>query len=149
MLAHLEHPTPVGVFHTEVRPSYEDAMANQAEASRKKLGGGGRQRPAPAGRDLGRGVTPTQTGTHMTREIRIRLIQACQAIVGADGVISTSDELRVYECDALTTRHKAMPELVVLPTTTDQVAAIVRLCAAEGCLSFPEARGPACPVRDP
>jgi 2-oxoglutarate ferredoxin oxidoreductase subunit beta len=40
MLAHLEHPTPVGVFHTEVRPSYEDAMANQAEASRKKLGEG-------------------------------------------------------------------------------------------------------------
>jgi 2-oxoglutarate ferredoxin oxidoreductase subunit beta len=40
MLAHLEHPTPVGVFHAEVRPSYEDAMANQAEASRKKLGEG-------------------------------------------------------------------------------------------------------------
>ena len=77
----------------------------------------------------------------MTREIRIRLIQACQAIVGADGVISTSDELRVYECDALTTRHKAMPELVVLPTTSDQVAAVVRLCAAEGVPIVPRGAG--------
>jgi glycolate oxidase len=77
----------------------------------------------------------------MTRETRIRLIQACQAIVGADGVISTSDELRVYECDALTTRHKAMPELVVLPTTTDQVAAIVRLCAGEGVPIVPRGAG--------
>ena len=40
MLAHLEYPTPVGVFHTEGRPSYENGMANQAEASRKKLGEG-------------------------------------------------------------------------------------------------------------
>jgi len=77
----------------------------------------------------------------MTRETRTRLIQACQAIVGDDGVISTADELRVYECDALTTRHKAMPELVVLPTTTDQVAAIVRLCAAEGVPVVPRGAG--------
>jgi glycolate oxidase len=77
----------------------------------------------------------------MTRETRIRLIQACQAIVGADGVISTTDELRVYECDALTTRHKAMPELVVLPTTTGQVAAVVRLCAAEGVPIVPRGAG--------
>ena len=87
----------------------------------------------------------------MTRETRIRLIQACQAIVGADGVISTSDELRVYECDALTTRHKAMPELVVLPTTTDQVAAIVRLCAGEGVPIVPRGAGTGryCVIEDP
>jgi 2-oxoglutarate ferredoxin oxidoreductase subunit beta len=40
MLAHLENPTPIGVFHAEVRPSYEDAMAKQLEAARGKLGEG-------------------------------------------------------------------------------------------------------------
>ena len=34
-----------------------------------------------------------------------------------------------------------MPELVVLPTTTDQVAAIVRLCAAEGVPVVPRGAG--------
>ena len=97
--------------------------------------------PCSGGVRPGSWSDPAATGTHMTPESRIRLIQACQAIVGADGVISTSDELRVYECDALTTRHKAMPELVVLPTTTDQVAAIVRLCAGEGVPIVPRGAG--------
>jgi 2-oxoglutarate ferredoxin oxidoreductase subunit beta len=40
MLAHLESPTPIGVFHAEARPAYEDAMAAQLAASRQKLGEG-------------------------------------------------------------------------------------------------------------
>jgi 2-oxoglutarate ferredoxin oxidoreductase subunit beta len=40
MLAHLESPTPIGVFHASVRPSYEEAMANQLEVARQKLGAG-------------------------------------------------------------------------------------------------------------
>jgi 2-oxoglutarate ferredoxin oxidoreductase subunit beta len=40
MLAHLERPTPIGVFHATVRPSYEEAMNNQLELARKKLGAG-------------------------------------------------------------------------------------------------------------
>jgi 2-oxoglutarate ferredoxin oxidoreductase subunit beta len=40
MLAHLENPTPIGVFHAEVRPSYEDAMAKQLDVARQKQGAG-------------------------------------------------------------------------------------------------------------
>jgi 2-oxoglutarate ferredoxin oxidoreductase subunit beta len=40
MLAHLERPTPIGVFHAETRPVYEEAMAAQVAAARQKLGPG-------------------------------------------------------------------------------------------------------------
>jgi len=40
MLAHLENPTPIGVFHAMARPAYEDAMAKQVEAARQKQGDG-------------------------------------------------------------------------------------------------------------
>jgi glycolate oxidase len=77
----------------------------------------------------------------MTPETRRRLLSACRDIVGADGVISAPDELRVYECDALTTDHRAAPDLVVLPTSTDQVAAVVRLCATAGVPIVPRGAG--------
>ncbi|MFB3820317.1 MAG: 2-oxoacid:ferredoxin oxidoreductase subunit beta [Candidatus Methylomirabilales bacterium] len=38
MLAHLEQPKPIGIFHATTRPKYEDAMAQQAEAARAKHG---------------------------------------------------------------------------------------------------------------
>jgi 2-oxoglutarate ferredoxin oxidoreductase subunit beta len=40
MLAHLENPTPIGVFHAEVRPAYEEAMAKQLATAQQKLGEG-------------------------------------------------------------------------------------------------------------
>ncbi len=40
MLAHLENQTPIGVFHAEVRPAYEDAMARQVETARQRQGEG-------------------------------------------------------------------------------------------------------------
>ncbi|MBW3665649.1 MAG: FAD-binding protein [Actinobacteria bacterium] len=45
-------------------------------------------------------------------------------LLGADGVISEPAQLRTYECDGLT-GYRVQPGLVVLPTTTEQVAAIV------------------------
>jgi 2-oxoglutarate ferredoxin oxidoreductase subunit beta len=40
MLAHLENPTPIGVFHATSRPVYEQAMAAQLSAARQKSGPG-------------------------------------------------------------------------------------------------------------
>jgi 2-oxoglutarate ferredoxin oxidoreductase subunit beta len=40
MLAHLENPTPIGVFHARPRPAYEEAMAKQVDAARQKQGDG-------------------------------------------------------------------------------------------------------------
>jgi glycolate oxidase len=53
------------------------------------------------------------------------------AIVGDQSVITDPVRLRTYECDGLT-HHRATPGLVVLPDTAEQIAAIVRICAAQG-----------------
>ena len=45
----------------------------------------------------------------------------------ADALIVEPEQLRTYECDALT-GHRAVPELVVLPRSAADVQAVVRLC---------------------
>jgi glycolate oxidase len=55
----------------------------------------------------------------------------CRAILPARGVVAARQELLAYDCDGLTlNRHQ--PPLVVLPESTDQVAALVRLCHQQG-----------------
>ncbi len=54
-----------------------------------------------------------------------------QGILGARHVISEPEQLRVYECDGLT-GHRAIPELVVLPGSTEDVQAVVQACNREG-----------------
>jgi len=80
-------------------------------------------------------------GNGLAPEVRRRLIQACQRIVGPEGVVSAPDELRVYECDALTSYHGSLPDLVVLPTSTPQVAEVVRLCRDAGVPFLPRGAG--------
>ena len=58
-----------------------------------------------------------------------QLIPRMTGICGPDGVVSDPLELRTYECDGLTA-HRAAPGLVVLPRTAEEVAAVVRECAA-------------------
>src|SRR5690349_11650966 len=53
------------------------------------------------------------------------------AVVGDRHVISEPEQLRVYNCDGLT-GWRAQPELVALPGSTDEVQAVVRICAREG-----------------
>lgn len=48
-------------------------------------------------------------------------------IVGEKGVIQRKEELLTYECDGLTS-YRQKPALVVLPRTTEQVAAVVKVC---------------------
>ncbi|HEX6254829.1 MAG TPA: FAD-linked oxidase C-terminal domain-containing protein [Euzebyales bacterium] len=52
-------------------------------------------------------------------------------LLGSDAVISTGAQLRTYECDGLT-GYRVRPALVVLPTTTQEVAAVVRACRRDG-----------------
>lgn len=52
-------------------------------------------------------------------------------ICGPDGVLSGKKETLVYECDAFVIQ-KQHPDVVVLPTSTEQVAQVVRLCAERG-----------------
>ena len=61
---------------------------------------------------------------------RERLIREMAGIVGARHVVSDLTELKVYETDGLTI-YKAKPDVVVLPLSTAEVAAVVRLCVRE------------------
>ncbi|MDP9317524.1 MAG: FAD-binding protein, partial [Actinomycetota bacterium] len=47
--------------------------------------------------------------------------------IGAEAVLTDRQQRRTYECDGLA-HYKVMPAIVVLPRTTDHVAAVVRAC---------------------
>ncbi len=53
-----------------------------------------------------------------------------RAAVGREHVLTEPEQLRVYECDGLT-GHRAIPEVVVLPGSTEEVQAVLRACHRE------------------
>ena len=57
-----------------------------------------------------------------------QLTRRLAKIVGKDAVLADERELVVYECDAYTLQRNS-PTAVVLPRSTEEVAAVVRLCA--------------------
>ncbi|MEB3333794.1 MAG: FAD-linked oxidase C-terminal domain-containing protein [Cyanobacteriota bacterium] len=60
-----------------------------------------------------------------------RIAAACRQILPPRAVVAARQELLTYDSDGLTL-HRWQPPLVVLPETTDQVVALVRLCHQEG-----------------
>jgi glycolate oxidase len=62
------------------------------------------------------------------------------AIVGQRNAISSPSDLRTYECDGLL-GLRIRPEIVVLPATTDEVAACVRLASEAGMPIVPRGAG--------
>src|SRR6516165_7603653 len=55
------------------------------------------------------------------------LIDRLRAIVGRDAILTSASELLVYECDGFTI-EKNKPDVVVFPTSTEQVVEIVKAC---------------------
>ena len=55
------------------------------------------------------------------------LIAHLRVIVGDDGLLFKPEELLVYECDGYTVEKK-VPDVVVFPTSTEQIVAVVKLC---------------------
>ncbi|HEY1767637.1 MAG TPA: FAD-linked oxidase C-terminal domain-containing protein [Terracidiphilus sp.] len=51
-----------------------------------------------------------------------------RAAVGHDGLITAPNQLQTYECDGLT-NFRVLPGAVVLPRSTAEVQAVVRVCA--------------------
>jgi glycolate oxidase len=65
-------------------------------------------------------TTPTQRNWEA-------IARAFVSVIGQDAVIRRKEELLVYECDGLTS-YRQRPPLVVLPRTTEEVAAAIRVC---------------------
>jgi len=58
------------------------------------------------------------------------ILNKFRSIVGDRGLISSPEELHTYECDGLT-NFRVLPCAVLLPSSTEQVQSIVRLCHRE------------------
>jgi glycolate oxidase len=54
-----------------------------------------------------------------------------RALLGDDYVLTDPNQLRVYDCDGLT-GWRAQPAVVVLPASTEEVQAVLRLCHRRG-----------------
>jgi glycolate oxidase subunit GlcD len=81
------------------------------------------------------------TSAPVCPQVRQSLLRSFQRIVGLDGVVSDPDELRVYEADAYPFQHRGRPQLVVLPTSTAEVAEVARVAGAHGVPIVPRGAG--------
>src|SRR5271167_3584512 len=68
------------------------------------------------------------------------LIDRLQSIVGRDAILTSPSDLLVYECDGFTI-EKNKPDVVVFPTTTEQVVRIVQTCNQHGVPFLPRGAG--------
>src|SRR5437879_3049931 len=62
---------------------------------------------------------------------KLQLRRELEAMLGRGAVLSDPEELLVYESDGLTL-FRALADFVVFPTSSEQVAALVKLAAREG-----------------
>src|SRR5438270_5895149 len=68
------------------------------------------------------------------------LVDRLRSIAGPQGILTSASDLLVYECDGYTIA-KNRPDVVVFPTSTDQVVDIVRACNEAGVPFLPRGAG--------
>ncbi|WP_127902605.1 FAD-linked oxidase C-terminal domain-containing protein [Solirhodobacter olei] len=71
---------------------------------------------------------------------KARIVERLRAVLPADAVIAEEAETRAYECDALSA-YRCPPLAVVLPRSTAEVAAALKVCHAEGVPVVPRGSG--------
>src|SRR6266568_7723913 len=69
-----------------------------------------------------------------------RIVAEMREIVGNDYVYEKHAQLRTYESDGLTS-YRVTPALVVLPASTEQVQAVLRVCHQEHLPFVPRGSG--------
>jgi len=62
--------------------------------------------------------------------LNANILKELRAIVDERGLVISPEELQTYDADALT-HFRVMPRAVLLPTSTEQVQAILRVCHRE------------------
>jgi glycolate oxidase len=68
------------------------------------------------------------------------LLTALTSVVGPENLLHERDELVVYECDGYVI-EKSIPDVVVFPTSTEQVVDIVKICRAHDVPFVPRGAG--------
>ena len=68
------------------------------------------------------------------------IVAKLRSVLPPDALISDPAETRAYECDALTA-YRCPPMVAVLPRTTAEVAAVLRICHEEGVPVVPRGAG--------
>ena len=68
------------------------------------------------------------------------IVRDLRGIVPGEGVIAGAEELAAYECDGLTA-YRALPLAVVLPSTVEEVSAILSYCHENGVKVVPRGAG--------
>lgn len=71
---------------------------------------------------------------------KARIVARLRSVLPADGVIDAVEELRAYECDALTA-YRCPPLAAVLPRTTEEVSRVLRICWEEEVPVVPRGSG--------
>ncbi|MEP5633369.1 MAG: FAD-linked oxidase C-terminal domain-containing protein [Tateyamaria sp.] len=81
---------------------------------------------------------PTPDATILARKSRV--VERLKSVLPADAVIDDPMETRAYECDALTA-YRCPPMVAVLPSSTDEVSDVLRICHEEGVPVVPRGSG--------
>ena len=71
---------------------------------------------------------------------KARVIERFLEVLPVEAVIHDEAETRAYECDALTA-YRCPPMIAVLPSSTDEVAAALKICHEEGVPVVPRGSG--------
>jgi glycolate oxidase len=69
-----------------------------------------------------------------------KVLSELGAIVGPEGLVASPEGRLTYECD-MHTFYKAAPDAVCLPTSAEQVVAVVRVCLRDGIPVVPRGAG--------
>jgi glycolate oxidase len=81
---------------------------------------------------------PTPNAGVMAKKARI--VARLREVLPDHAVIHDPEETRAYECDALTA-YRCPPLAAVLPASTDEVSAVLRICHEEGVPVVPRGSG--------
>ncbi len=76
----------------------------------------------------------------MTATATVSFLDRLRAIVGPGGLLSAASDLLVYECDGYTI-EKNRPDVVVFPTSTEQIVQVVKLCNEQQVPFLPRGAG--------
>ncbi len=68
------------------------------------------------------------------------IVQKLLTVLPKDAVIFEERETHAYECDGLTA-YRCAPMIAVLPSTTEEVSAVLKICHAEGVPVVPRGSG--------